>query len=371
MAPLLLHVFSTFEMGGQQSRFVTLANRFKGEFRHTVLAMDGKLDARTRLDPDLDCGFAEIPVTKSGGVSLANLRAARALMRRLKPDLLLTYNWGAIEWGLANRLRPLAPHLHFEDGFGPDESPTRQNPKRALMRRLLFAGYGRIVVPSRTLATVALTRWHVAPARVLYLPNGIDCARFAGAPDAELVASLGLDPAVPVIGTVAALRREKNLGRLLRIVASLPPERPVRLVIVGDGAERPGLEAEAARLGLADRVIFTGSIAKPERIVGRFDIFALTSDTEQMPISVLEAMAAGKPVIATDVGDVRTILAGPNQAYVVPVSDEPRFSTLLASLLADPAQRAILGEANRQHVAGQYALDTMTDRYRALFAETL
>jgi glycosyltransferase involved in cell wall biosynthesis len=365
--PHLLHVFSTFALGGQQMRFITLANALKDEFRHTVLAMDGDLAAASRLDPSVTCDFVRMDVVRSGGISLGNLAAARRILRQARPDLLLTYNWGAIEWVLANRLRPLAPHSHFEDGFGPDESPTRQNPRRALMRRLMFWGFARIIVPSRTLERVATERWHVAPGRVIFVPNGIDAARFAGPPDTDLLASLGIAPGVPLIGTVAALRREKNLARLLRVFAALPEDLGAMLAIVGDGAERLGLEAEAARLGIARRVIFTGALAQPERLIGRFDIFALTSDTEQMPISVLEAMAAGRPVVATDVGDVRAILADANHPYVVPMADEAGFTAALADLLSDPARGAALGAANRRHVEAHYALGGMLDRYRGLF----
>jgi L-malate glycosyltransferase len=351
-------------------RFATLANGLGAKFRHTVLAMDGDLGAASYLDPAIDCRFAEMPVVKSGGISLANLRTARRLLRREQPDLLLTYNWGTVEWGIANRLWPLVPQIHFEDGFGPDESPVRQNPRRALTRRLLFAGYGRIIVPSRTLFEVATGKWHVSAKLVTYLPNGIDCGRFAVPPDDQVVAALGIDPAAPVIGTVAALRKEKNLGRLLRVFAALP-ERSARLVIVGDGAERAPMAAEAARMGIADRVIFTGAMTRPEKLIGRFDIFALTSDTEQMPISMLEAMAASRAVVATDVGDVRAILASPNQDYVVDCADEAGFTAKLAELLKAPDRRAALGEANRAHVAGQYALGTMVGRYEKLFRATI
>ena len=92
----LLHAFSTFAVGGQQTRFVSLANALGGKYRHTILAMDGNHEAAAGLAAGVDFMIETMPVVKSGGVSLANLRAMRGLLKRLRPDLLCTYNWGTI-----------------------------------------------------------------------------------------------------------------------------------------------------------------------------------------------------------------------------------------------------------------------------------
>jgi glycosyltransferase involved in cell wall biosynthesis len=292
--PHLLHVFSTFAVGGPQVRFATLANRFGERYRHTVVAMDGRYDCSSQLDPALDVRLAPLPVSKGGALSLANLRRFRATVRELKPDLLLTYNWGTIEWALAQRLRPFCPHLHFEDGFGPDEADGRQLPRRVWLRRVALSGGSRVVVPSRLLHRIATEQWRLAPRRLHFIPNGVDTARFASASAADLP---GIPADALVIGSVGALRPEKNYARLLRAVASLAGE-PF-LVLVGDGSERGALETLARSLGIAERVHFAGRVDAPEALLARFDIFALSSDTEQMPISLIEAMAAGRPVVAT------------------------------------------------------------------------
>ncbi|HTO41337.1 MAG TPA: glycosyltransferase family 4 protein, partial [Rhizomicrobium sp.] len=305
MTKHILHAFSTFAVGGQQTRFLTLCNATKEKYRHTIIAMDGNYEAASGLAPHVNFTLADMPVSKTGGISLANLRQMREQLATLRPDLLCTYNWGSIEWSLANLIFPVCPQIHIEDGFGPDESPTRQHPRRTITRRLLLSRCARIVVPSTVLRDVALNSWKLNPARILYLPNGIDCARFGRAADETLLADLGIAPDDVVVGTVAALRPEKNLERLLRIFAATPPNPKTRLVIVGDGAQRAFLTETANTLGIAQRTIFTGALAAPERILARFNIFALSSNTEQMPNSVLEAMAAGLPILATDVGDVK------------------------------------------------------------------
>ena len=136
------------------------------------------------------------------------------------------------------------------------------------------------------------------------------------------------------------LRPEKNLARLLRAFAATGTSPPSRLVIVGDGSERASLERQAIELGLAGRVTFTGFLAHPELAFRELDVYALTSDTEQMPLGMVEAMAAGLPVIATEVGDVRDLLPAEQAAFVVPKTDEKLLAQRLGELLRDPGSSA-------------------------------
>ncbi len=340
----LLHVFSTFAVGGPQMRFAAIANHFGRRWRHTIIAMDGRTEARARLDPGLDVTFLDIPVLR--GRTLGNVRPFRRLLHERRPDALFTYNFGTIDWAIAN-LDGRVRQVHVEDGFGPEEH-ARQLPRRVWLRRLLLRNK-TVVVPSETLRRLATETWRLP--RVQYVPNGVDLGRFGG----PAVAHDGL-----VVGTVAALRAEKNLGRLIRAMVGLP----ARLVIVGDGPERPMLEALAQEVGVDAQ--FTGALADPAAVLQGFDVFALSSDTEQMPLSVLEAMAAGKPVAATAVGDVPAMLSEPNRPYAV-ARDDAALRTALQALLADASGRQSLGAANRIRAAAVYDQQTMFDRWANLF----
>lgn len=364
----LFHVFPTLAVGGSQRRFVQLANVLGAEYRHSILAMDGDFAAARGLEHGVAYALETIPVRKGASISLANLRNARRLLRSIMPDVLVTYNWGTIEWAIANRLPAMCRHIHVEDGFGPEESPDRQLWRRAKARHLLLAQCYRVIVPSMVLRDLAIRLWRLPPGKIQYLPNGIDCRRFAAPPDAALAARLGIGDAGLVVGTVAALRPEKNLMRLIRVFALLARDIEAQLVIVGDGPEGPAIAQAAADLGVAARVVFTGALDRPERLLGRFDVFALTSDTEQMPYSVLEAMAAGLPVAATDVGDVKRMVAPENAEFVVPAADEESLRQRVLRLLQDPSLRARVGNANRQRAGAEYALDQMIERYDDLFS---
>ena len=352
---LLLSVFSTFAVGGPQVRFTTIANHFGPRYRHAVIAMDRNLACRDRFDASLDVSFPQLDFRK--GDTLANARLFRRFLADLAPDVLVTSNFGTIEWALANWL-PIVRHVHMEDGFGPEER-DRQIPRRVWLRRLLLRR-AAIMLPSRTLLRIATDIWRLPQAGLHYIPNGIDLDRFGAAP-AEAPWPPGDGP---IIGTVAALRAEKNLARLIRAFALVPP--PCRLVIVGDGPERPALHALAVSCGVTDRVHFTGHIAAPQGLFQAFDLYALSSDTEQMPMTVLEAMAATLPVAATDVGDVASMLAADNRPYVVP-RDDAALAASLTALVANPALRRTLGAANRAKVVADYDQRTMFNAYAALF----
>lgn len=360
--PLLLHVFSSFGIGGPQLRFAMIANHFGSTYRHAVIAMDRNTAARSQLDSGSNVRFMETSLRK--GRTLGNLLEIRRLLRSLRPGLLLTYNWGAIEWAIVNRLFAHVRHLHFEDGFGTDEVDG-QIERRVLCRRWALARCERVVVPSRCLETVALRVWKLSPAIVKYLPNGIDIGRFS-TPPRDAIPGFERRPGELVVGTVAQLRPEKNIARLLRVFAMLDREPPARLVIAGDGGERGRLEGLANELGMADRVVFTGYV-KPETVLGTFDVFALSSDTEQMPVALVEAMAAGRAVAGVDVGDVKEMVCETNRKFIVSADHEAELAGRLQELLRDALNRARLGRSNYERAVAEYSQERMFAGYMELF----
>ena len=134
-------------------------------------------------------------------------------------------------------------------------------------------------------------------------------------------------------------------------------------MICGDGSERAQLQSVANAHGVSDRVVFTGYLAKPEQALAGFDIFAMSSDTEQMPYGLLEAMAARLPAAATDVGDIKSIVADANRPFIVPAPDEAALTGALRTLLRDEALRTRLGTENRAKAEAEFSLDTMIASY--------
>ena len=344
---------------------VRIINHFGKRFRHTVIALDSNFEAAADIADHLDVTLLPRPYSRSGVVRA--FAGSAQVLRRLQPDLLLTYNWGAIEWAMAGRVIRGSRQVHLEAGFGRGEADT-QIARRVLFRRWALGGCSLIVVPSRQLESLARHSWRLPAERIAYVPNGVDTARFA-APARDAFPGFTRRRGELVIGTVAPLRPEKNVGRMLKVFAQLPDSPPLRLIIAGDGNERASLEQAAAALGIADRVIFTGKVA-PESVLGTFDIFALSSDTEQMPNALLEAMAASRAVAAVDVGDVKNIVSEGNREFIVPRDDAPAFVRALSRLLGDPASRAELGGKNRERVIAEFSQERMFAAYSAVLGPT-
>lgn len=359
----ILHCHSTFSLGGKEARAVRLMNAFGDAARHTVLsAVPDALDARDAIDPGIVVDFPSRAPSLEGKPALARYRTLAGYMQRF--DLILTYNWGAMDAVMTRRMFPrdLPPLIHHEDGFNRDESETLKT-KRNLFRRLGLCAAYALVVPSQRLEAIAFDIWKQPKARVHRIANGIDVKSYRSKPTVS-IAGLRKKPGEVVIGTLAGLRGVKNLPKLVRAAASVPNSR---LVIVGEGSERDAIRTEAARIGYADRLIMPGFIAGPHRYIGHFDIFALSSDSEQFPISLVEAMAAGLPVVSTDVGDVVNIVSKENAPFVINVKDEVAFRSALVRMAGDANLRVALGVTNQAKAKAQYDEAAMIAAYKVLY----
>ena len=358
-APLrILHCHSTFALGGKEARAVRLMNAFGDAATHAILSATPDLAARAAIDP---CIAVDFPTDAPSLVGKPSPRRYRQLARYMADfDLVLTYNWGAMDAVGARRLFPAGapPLIHHEDGFNADEA-TKLNWKRNAFRRLMLPAAHALIVPSARLESIARTAWN-RTARLI--PNGIDVARYAAPPVPDAIPGFVRRRGEVVIGTIAGLRAVKNLPRLVEAFASAPPH--CRLVIVGTGPERDAITARAEALGVADRVHLPGFLPGPWRYVGHFDIMALSSLSEQQPIAVLEGMAAGLPIVATDVGDIKTMVSSPNAEFI---GGEVALRDGLTRLAEDTALRHHIGAANRQRAASTYDEAAMIAAYRELY----
>lgn len=365
--PRLLHLHSTFNLGGKEARCVQLINAFGDAYDHDIVSgIPEQTGAMGLIDPAVPAQLRTDFPLLTGPLGLARLRDIGAAIRDGGYDLVLTYNFGSLDGAMANRLHAGVPHVHHEDGFNEDEA-VRQKPLRVLYRRAAIAKAARVVVPSRNLERIAREVWKQPAGKVACVPNGVDMALYEAPPAPDAIPGFVRRAGEVVVGTLAGLRAVKNLPRLVRAFAAAAratPDVASRLVIVGRGPEEAAIRAAGDAEGLGDRLVMPGFLAHPHRYVGLFDIFALSSDSEQFPISLVEAMAAGLPAASTDVGDVREILSEPNRALI---GGEPELATALARLIADPALRAELGSCNRTRVASEYSAARMIETYRTIY----
>lgn len=338
-----------------------LMNVFGDRARHTILsAMPDQMSARDAIGPSVAVEFPADAPPLYGKPAPGRYRRLARYMQGF--DLILSYNWGSMDAVMAHRLASsfmaLPPLIHHEDGFNQDEA-VRLNWKRNGFRRLGLGSARALVVPSLRLERIAKDIWG-GGAKVERISNGIPVNDYLKPPAPDAIPGFAKRDGQVVVGTIAGLRAVKNLPRLVR---ALPAG--TQLVIVGEGPEREAILAEAKRLGIEGNVHLPGFMANPASYAGLFDIFALSSDSEQFPISLVEGMAAGLPVAATDVGDIKAMVAEPNMRFIAP--DEAGLRAALAELAADPALRRSLGDANRAKAMSEYDEGAMVSRYEKLY----
>ena len=364
--PRILHCHSTFAPGGKEVRAVKLMNAFGDAFEHTIVSGDPQgMGARELISDDVEVHFPPAFPSLRGSPTPGRLAA---LAKALKPfDLVLTYNWGAMDVVMAHSIFTnalgLPPLIHHEDGFNEDEADELKS-SRNWYRRIALWRTHALVVPSRTLKRIALDKWGQPASRIQRIANGIDTAAFARGPQPGSFRVVKRE-GEKWVGTLAGLRKVKQLDMLVRAAADLPENWHV--VILGEGPERDAIREEADRLEISHRVHLPGNVAEPARLIGMFDIFALSSKSEQFPLSVVEAMAAGLPVAAPDVGDVKDIVSAENRPFIAVPDDAKALGAMLDDLVANEKLRAEIGSANRDKAREHFDQAQMIAAYRALY----
>ncbi|EMI57242.1 glycosyltransferase family 4 protein [Rhodopirellula sallentina] len=205
--------------------------------------------------------------------------------------------------------------------------------------------------------------------KVNVIRNGVDCDRFC--PDANARASvieeLGLPENAQIIGLVAALRHEKNHSMLVEAAAKLRGQHPdLHTLIVGEGPERETIEPLRRELDLIDRVHLLGNRSDTPRLLAAMDVFTLCSLNEASPVSILEALACGTPVVATDVGSIKETVIPDRTGLLVKSQDVDGFANAISRLLSKPKTRQTMGQQGRQLVTETGSLTSMVDGYENL-----
>ncbi|MBY9062188.1 glycosyltransferase family 4 protein [Sphingomonas yunnanensis] len=363
----LLHVLPSFDLDARGARVARLMTAFGDRARHRLVIADtGRLAARQRIGKGVRYEIAQEAAPLAGKPSFARYEALAKLMRG--HDLVLTYDWAAIDAVMARRVfaRGLPPVIHHEDGFVDAEAGGLRR-DRTIYRRLALSAAHALVVPSRALERIALETWKQPRVRVHRVGNGVATALYAERPDPRALPGFARSERELTIGAVGALLPHKDLPALVRAVGGLSTR--FRLVIVGDGPEREAIERAALAMGIDDRVVLTGAVERPYRYMGLFDLLALSSASEQTPTSVIEAMAAGLPVVSPPVGDVAEMVAPENLPFVTEHHGEVRLRDAIQALALDPALRGRVGAANRAKARAEFDEADMIARYGALYAE--
>ena len=368
MKPLAIaHVLSSFGLGGQERVALSLS-RMQREAGHRVLAVslasppEGPLAASFH-----EAGVVTDSVPKHGPSVDPSLpvRLATLLMSH-GVDLVHTHNPHALIFGAPAAAMAGAVTVHSKHGINPDGE------RRQWLRRAASRFTGAYVAVTESLARVALDHQECSPERLSVIANGIDLTQFRPNPEARqrIREQLNIPAGAWVIGSVGRLSPEKNQALLLQAATPMLDQRRL-LVLVGDGPERAALAARVDDSLRGEFVRLTGARDDVADLLAAFDVFVLTSNSEGLPLVVLEAMATELPVVATAVGGLSDVIDDHVTGYLVPPGDATALTRQLAWLSTRPAQAQLVARCARKTVLDRHSLERMATEYGALYERLL
>lgn len=354
-------------IGGAEVLVDRLIRQLRARFRFIVVCLDQVGELGERLAAE------SIPVVclkRRPGFDWRCVQALHRLLESERIDVVHAHQYTPFAYGIATRIfgrRP--PVLFTEHGrFFPDYP----NWKRKAFNSLLRRRSDRFVAVGHAVREALVNNEGLPRTRIQVVYNGIDLSRSQSEPcsPCQVRESLGIAKDAIVVLTVARLDPIKDhrtaLAAIARAVRQIPQ---LRYLIVGDGPQRESIEREITSLGLRDTVSMLGTRRDVNAMLSASDIFLLTSVSEGIPVTILEAMAAGVPVVATEVGGVPELVDDGVTGFLAPASDSAALADSIVRLCASAELRRSVAERARQRVASDFSQSTMIDEYARLYQE--
>lgn len=358
----IVHVLSSYGVGGQERVALDLAigQKARGHDVSVISLAPGPDGDMAREFEEAGISVGRVP--KRNGIDPTLVPRLARTLRKRKTDVVHTHNPLPLIYGAPAARLAGAAAIHTKHGVNPGSRG------HLMLRRAAATLTHAFVAVSDTTEAQARAQ-NDAPARkILTIPNGIRLDRYAPDPEARAAVrvELGLGDAW-VVGTVGRLDSYKNQAMLVRAMAP-HLSSDVRLVIVGDGDSRAEVEAAVAALPEPRWVVMTGRRMDVPRLIHAFDVFALSSQTEGLPLVVPEAMAAGLPIVTTAVGGLPSVVDEGVTGLLVPV-EERALSSALGTLAADRELARAMGKKARDTALARYSYDRMVEAYLELYAQ--
>ncbi len=369
-------VVSHLKGGGKEQCVVDLANTLsEGCFEPIVICLQtsGALQDRIRHQ-----GVKVISLDKRPGNDLRlPFRLARVL-RRERVDIVHSNNWGSLaESVLAAKCAGVRPIVHTQHGLEYEVAASRLEtgrPFRTLVKRVAARSIGRIAAVSHEVREMIVREWRVPPEKVSVIHNGVLVTgrTIEEGERVEVRRQFGLSRDDYVIGSVGIFRPVKDFPTLVHAMAEVLPRLPnAKLVLVGDGPSRPEVEQAADRHGLRSAVRFLGMRQDVHDLLPLMDLFVLCSLSEGLSLSILEAMAAGLPVVATAVGGNPEIIDKSETGLLIPPRSPSETASAILSLSQDADRRRTMGRLARERVRSHFSVQRMASDYRNLYASVV
>lgn len=363
----ICQVLHSLELGGAEILAARLARRLKRDFRFLFVCLDelGSLGRELRED-----GFAVEVLGRRSGRDWRCARRLAHIVHRERVDVLHAHQYTPFFYCAASRVLRSQPAVLFtEHGRHHPDFPRR---KRMLANRVLLRSRDRVVAVGEAVRRALIENEGIAPARVEVIYNGIPLAPFEACLNEDERAAvrmeLGTKPDDLVLIQVARLDYLKDHATAIRTMERLVGRCPrARLLVVGDGTERESIEGMIRQRALGEHVRLLGLRHDVPRLLAASDIVLLTSISEGIPLTLIEAMAAGRPIVSTRVGGVAEVVDDGRTGLLAPSGDDSALADIVVRLADDPARRHELGRAGRQRAESRFSEGQMHVHYQSCY----
>lgn len=372
--PLVMHILHRFDTGGLENGVVNLINHMPvSAYRHMVVALTEVTDFRRRLrHADVEC----VALHKPPGHGARLYPRLWRLLREKRPAIVHTRNLAALEMQVPAWFSRVPVRIHGE--HGRDVSDLDGSSRRYQRVRRLYAPFvSQYIALSRDLSGYLTGPVGIAASRVTQIYNGVDAQRFTPAPQPVAIAGCPFAaPAHWLVGTVGRMQTVKDqtlLARAFVRALALQPElrERLRLVMVGEGPLRAAAQQVLDEAGVAALAWLPGERSDVSDVMRGLSCFALPSLAEGISNTILEAMAAGLPVVATAVGGNVELVENGRTGEIVPAGDADALAQALVRMAADPGRASAMGRAGRAEVERRFSLQAMVASYQRLYDEQL
>ena len=371
MSYLVAHVIHRLGTGGMENGLVNLINHIPPErYRHVIVCLQGYTDFRQRIQRD---DVAIVDVNQRDGHDLKAYYRLYKILKDCKPDILHTRNLSALESQLVGAAARIKGRVHGEHGRDIYDLRGKSR-KYNLLRKAVQPFVGQYIAVSRDLAGWLQATVGVPSRKITQIYNGVDSVKFhpRSGPRGPIGPPGFATGDAILIGSVGRLAHVKDFPTLIRAfdrLRELWPEGRTRLrmVIVGEGTTRPECERLIAELGLGEQTWLAGDRSDIPELMRAMDLFVLPSLGEGISNTILEAMACGLPVIATDVGGNPELVAPGKTGTLVPVADHEKMAQALLAYVRDPARMAQEGRGARAEIEARFSMEAMVAEYLRVY----
>lgn len=371
--PVIAHILHRLDRAGAEVLAAGLARSLRDDYQSVFFCLDGLGPLAEELRGE---GFVVASFDRRPGIDRSVAKRMRTAIAEHGVSLLhghqyTPFFYASLARGLSPGARRKLPLIFTEHGR---HYPDHRSAKRVLANKLLLARHDAVTAVGGFVRQALIDNEGIAASRIEVIHNGIAPGTGPTADASERARTeLGLDASAPVIMQVARFHSVKDHATAVRAFAAVHAAMPdARLVLVGDGPGRPGIEQSVAALGLTEAVVFTGVRADVRALLPGADVFLLSSLSEGISVTLLEAMDAGLPIVATAVGGNGEVVADGQTGLLAPRGDFAVLGRHLRALLTDRDRARAYGQAGRRRLLDRFSQQQMhagyADAYQALLS---